>query len=69
MKILFVTLIAVLLMSCSSLQKVQEKGAGEIAKLIATYCLTTDNYYRTGLRNQVNEKLNGSATIVIDCKE
>lgn len=68
MKALSIILLTLALASCSTLDKMQDKGSSEIAKLILTYCLTTDTYYRQELRAQVNEKLNGAASIKIECQ-
>lgn len=63
MKYLILTL-AITLTGCSTML---EKSSDSVAKNIDMYCSEVNLLAREALRRQVNEKLNGKATIKIDC--
>jgi len=67
MKTLLVLLILTL-SACSTLDRLQEKGSEKVAQSIIAYCLSTDAFTRSELRDQVNAKLEGTASIEINCK-
>ncbi len=64
MKYIFLIL---LLTGCSTLLKVQEKGADGVAKAVIAYCATTIEIERAVLREDMNIRLEGLARIEITC--
>ena len=54
---------------CSMLNKVQDASAEKISSLIERYCQETDETFRADLRERINLKLNGQATVKVDCTQ
>ncbi len=53
--------------ACSLVDKVQDTSSEKIADLVVQYCAETNEYFRTQLREKINLKMAGQATIEVNC--
>jgi hypothetical protein len=53
--------------ACSLVDKVQDTSSEKIADLVVQYCAETNDYFRTQLREKINLKMAGQATIEVNC--
>ena len=63
----YILLTVLILSGCSTVAKIQDKGAESISKLIIAYCVSTDELTRKLLRDDVNSRLDSFAEIEITC--
>ena len=57
----------VVLSACSLIGKVQDTSSEKIADLVVQYCAETNEYFRLQLREKINLKMAGQATIEVNC--
>ena len=56
-----------LIPACALVSEVQEQSVEEVSSLIENYCKQTNEQFRLRLREEINLKLNGIATIKVEC--
>lgn len=66
LKVLAISSIIVLT-SCAQLEKAKEATVSGISKFIINYCNNINEHTRTKSERELNENLNGVATITIEC--
>lgn len=57
-----------LISGCSTLGKVEDRGAKAIADSVKKYCIGTTEDYRKNFRSKINENLGDIAEIKVNCK-
>ena len=53
--------------ACSLLEKAQDKSSEKMSELIVKYCAETNENFRTQLRDEINFKMAGQATVKVEC--
>jgi hypothetical protein len=69
MKYLILSILIITLSSCAFLDIVTTKTTEKISEAVVKYCEKSSEQFRTVFRNEINEQLDGKATVKIDCIE
>lgn len=66
-KICLIFIAVTVISACTFFDNLQNQSAEKISELIIKYCDSANESFRAGLREKINQRLDGRATIKITC--